>query len=72
MRRGMKKPRSLTVRRYLARLIDLNDYLKSFTGANFTDKIGITKLNQILLKIMPSIWSNHAYAQGFDCESNNF
>ena len=33
MRRGMKKTRSLGVRRYAARLIDLNKYLDSFPGA---------------------------------------
>ena len=40
-----EKPRSLSVRRYAACLIDLNDYLASFLGATLTDKIGVTKLN---------------------------
>ena len=44
----MKKPCSLTVRPYVARLIDLNEYLESFLGENFTDKISVTKLNEIL------------------------
>ena len=35
MRHGMKKTRSLTVRRYTARLIYLNEYLVSFFGGNF-------------------------------------
>ena len=68
MRRGMKKMRSLTVRRYAARLIDLKEYLASFPGENLTDKTGITELNEILLNIMPNIWSKQAYVQGFDCE----
>ena len=61
MRRGMKKTYSLTVRRYAACLIDLNEYLASFTGATFTDKIGVTKLNEILLNSIPNSWSKRAY-----------
>ena len=57
MRRGMKKPRALTVRRYAARLINLNEYLASFPGDNLNDKIGVTELNDILLNSMPNSWS---------------
>ena len=42
MHRGMKKPCALTDRRYAARLIYLNEYLESFTGATLNDKIGET------------------------------
>ena len=56
MRRGIKKPRSLTVRRYAARLIYLNEYLASFPGANLTDKIGVTDLNEILLNSTHNRW----------------
>ena len=72
MRRCMKKPRSLKVRRYSAHLIHLNDYLASLTGATMTDKIGVTELNDILLKSMPNRWSKQAYVQVFDCESISF
>ena len=72
MRRGMKKPRSLTVRCYAARLIDLNEYLALFPGATLTLKIGVTELNEILLNSMTNSWSNKDYVQGFDCESINF
>ena len=34
-----------------------------------TDKIGVTKLNEILLNSMPNRWSKQAYVQGFDLES---
>ena len=57
----MEKPRSLTVRRYAARLIDLNEYLASFPGATLNDKIDVTKLNKILLNSMPNSWSKQAY-----------
>ena len=57
MRRGMKKLQSLKVINYMARLIDLNEYLVSFPGANLADKIGITELNEIILNRMPNHWS---------------
>ena len=48
MRRGIKIQCSLKVRRYTARLIDLNEYLNSFPVANLADKINVTKLNNII------------------------
>ena len=61
--------RSITVRIYAARLIDLNDFLASLPGSTLSDKIGVTKLNEILLNSMPNSWSKQAYLQGFECES---
>ena len=49
MRHGTKKSRSLTVRYYAVRLIDLNEYLASFTEETLTDKINVTKLNENIL-----------------------
>ena len=43
----MKNPRSLKVRRYVAHLINLNEYLASCPGATMADKIGITQLDEI-------------------------
>ena len=71
MRCGILKPCSLTVRRYVERLIYLNEYLASFPGATVTDKIGVTKLNEILLNSIPNIWSKQAYLKFFECESIN-
>ena len=68
----MKKPRSLKVRRYAARLIDMNEYLDSFSGATLSDKIDVTDLDDIILNRMPNIWSKQAYVQGFDCKSISF
>ena len=64
----MKKTRGLKVRQYMARLIDLNEYLALFPRATLSDKIGVTEFNKSLFNSMPDIWSNHAYVQGFDCE----
>ena len=72
MIRGMKKPRALTVRRYMSRLIDLNEYLASFPGSTLTDNIGVTKINEIILNGMHNSWYKHAHIQGFDFESITF
>ena len=72
MCRGMKKPRSLTVRRYAAHLIGLNEYLASFPGETLTDKIGVNKLNEISLNSIYTSWYKQAYIQVFDCESITF
>ena len=72
MCRGMKKPHTLTVRRYTACLNDLNEYLAFFPGATLNDNIGITELNKILLNSLHNSWSKQAYIKGFDCESITF
>ena len=72
MRRGMEKPRALTVRRYAERLIDINEYLDSFLGETLNDDIRETELNEIFLNSMPNGWYKQAYVQGFDCESITF
>ena len=42
MRRGMRKPRELKLRRYTSRMVATSDYLDSFPRANPSDKIGET------------------------------
>ena len=39
---------------------------------NFNDKIGVTKLNEILPKSMLNIWSKQAHLRVFDCKSIDF
>ena len=56
MRRGMKKPHSLKLRCYAARLIDMNEYLASFPEECLADKIGVTELNDNIINIMPNSW----------------
>ena len=45
MRRGRRKPRNLKVRRYAARMSDLNEYLAMFPGATENEKNCETELN---------------------------
>ena len=71
-RHVLKPPHILKIRRHALRLIYLNEYLASYPGAAMTDKMGVTELNDILLKSMPKSWSKQAYGQGFDWESIYF
>ena len=72
MRRGMRKPRGLRVRRYVDLFIDLNEYLDSFFGFKLSDKIVVNELKIFLLNIMTNKWSKQAYVQGIDCEYISF
>ena len=72
MRRGIRNPIKLKVRRYAARLIYINDYLAAFPGAKESEKIGETDLNEILLNSMPNTLSRKSYVHDFDCESFTF
>ena len=65
----IRKPHGLKVRCYVARLIDLNEYLPSFPGSSPTHKTDMTELNEILLNSVPNSWSKQAYVQGFDWKS---
>ena len=56
-----EKMRSLKVRRYVVRLIDLNEYLDYLPGATLYDKIDVTELNEIILNVMPNSWYKQAY-----------
>ena len=60
-----EKRRGLKLRRYAARLIDLNEYLEYFPGSTMADKIDITKLNENLSNSMHNRLSKQAYVQGF-------
>ena len=68
MRRRMRKPHELKLRRYSDCLIDLNNYFDVFHGSKLSEKIGMTELNEILLNSMTNSWSKQAYVQVFDCE----
>ena len=48
-------------------MIDINEYLDMFPGVTLL-KNGVTELKNILINIMPNIWSKQAYVHGFDCK----
>ena len=72
MRRWIRNPRGLKVRRYADHLIELNKYLASLPGSDMDEKNGMTELNEILLNIMSNIWINQAYVHVFYCKSITF
>ena len=61
MRRGTRKPCCLKLRRYVARLIDLNKYFYLLPGHALSEKFGVTKLYIIWLSRMPNSWSKTVY-----------
>ena len=71
MRHGIRKTCALKVRFYAYCFVDLNEYLAVLLGAKISNKIWVTKLNEIALNSMSSSWSNQEYVQGFYCEYNN-
>ena len=64
-----EKMRSLKVRCYAARLIDLLEYLAYFPGATLSDKMDVTKLKEIIFNSMRNSWSKQDYVQVFYYES---
>ena len=69
IQRGMRNPSGLKVRCYTARLVGLNEYIAAFPGANSSDNICETDLNEILLNSISNEWIKQAYVQGFGCET---
>ena len=63
---------SLKIIRYVARVMDLNEYLDYCPGSTLYDTIGPCYPKNTILNSMPNIWSNQAYVQGFDCEYISF
>ena len=53
---GIRKPCKLKLRWYAARLIDINEYLATFTGSKASANIGDTEFNEILLNSMTNVW----------------
>ena len=72
MRRRMRNPCGLKVKRYMDGLIDLNEYLDLLPGEIMSSKIEVIELNEILINGMRNIWIKQAYLQGFDCKYINF
>ena len=72
MHRGMRNPRGLKLGRYSSCMIDLKKYLVLLPGANISDYMCMTELNENLLNSMPNSWSKQAYVQVFYCEYITF
>ena len=49
-------------------MIHIYAYLSALPGAQASEQIGETKLNEILLNSMSNCWIKQAYVQCFDCK----
>ena len=67
MRHRMRNPHGLQVRRYVARFIELDEYLTALPGEKISELFCVMELNEFMLNSIINSWMNHAYVQGFDC-----
>ena len=68
MRRYMVKPRSLSIRAYVARVRELNSYLEHFPTGNVNIEatcLGEDEIKDILFHGIPKSWQQHMIKQGF-------
>ena len=72
MRRRMRNTHSFKLRQYIARSVNLNEYLDLLPGANISEIFCVTGLNEIFLNSTSNIWSKQVYFQGNDCEYITF
>ena len=72
MRRGMRKPWELHLKRFNAWLIELNNYLILFPTSRSPKKIPSKELNKIPLHDVPNRWATKACIQGWDFEGKSY
>ena len=63
MRRVIRKLHGSKVRRYVAHLVDIHEYLVVFPGTNISNKVCVMELNEKVLNSMPNIWSKQAHVK---------
>ena len=61
MRRGMRNPHGLKVRRYSACLVDLNEYLAVLPVDNISEMFCVMDPNEKFLNSMTNSWISQAY-----------
>ena len=54
IRRAMRRPQSITFKRFAARLTEINNFLPIFPGLDAFKKIEMEELNKILLHAVPN------------------
>ena len=62
MRCRMRNPRELKVRRYAARMIDINEYLSALSGANASEKLVIRNWTNFFAVFQMDVSSRHTCA----------
>ena len=72
MRRAMRKPWDISLKRFTTRLTELKNYLLLFPGSSADKKMPPEELNKILLHAVPNGWENQAYLQGWEFEMKSY
>ena len=68
MRRSLHKPRNMTIRAYVNRVLELNDQLENFPGLNSNDngtKLPEDEVLDLLEFGLPETWQNFMLLQKF-------
>ena len=68
MRRRIRNPLILKVKRYADRFIYPNKYLDVLPREKLSGKFGATEINRNLLNSMPNSWINKVYVYIFESE----
>ena len=74
MRRYMVKPRSLSIRPYVARVRELNAYLEHFPTGNVNveaTSLGEDEIKDILFHSIPKSWQQHMVKQGYSYQEES-
>ena len=72
MRRGIRKPRRTTLKRFATRLTEMNKFLPLFPGSDASKKMEMEELDEILLRAAPNGWAKQSYLQGWDFELKTY
>ena len=68
LRRYVRKPEGMRTSTFYARLVEMNEQLKSFPDAGETDKLGSDELKEILEFALPKTWRVHMTLSRFMCD----
>jgi len=68
IRRYVRKPEGMTTASFYARLVELNEQLKSFPGGTDTSKLSSDEMKEILEFALPKTWRVHMTLSQFICD----
>ena len=68
----MRKPQSMTFKRFAARFTEMNNFLQLFPGLDVTKMMTHEELNRILLHAVPNEWGKQSYIKGWDSEMKTY
>ena len=72
MRRTLRKPQSMTLKCFAARLTEINKLPPLLTGSDASKKMEMEDLNEIILHAVPNGWAKKSYLQGWYFEQKTY